>query len=52
MLTRRQKQFRWTIGKLAAAVIVGALVLLPKDFQLPDLGNFNPLVTQAMASDG
>lgn len=52
MLTRRQKQIRWTFGKLAAAAIVSALILLPKDFELPAIPNFNPLVTQVMAAGG
>ena len=52
MLTKRQKQMRWMIGKLAAAVFIAALVLLPKDIPLQDLGNFNPLVSTAMAAGG
>jgi hypothetical protein len=50
MLTRRQKQIRWTFGKLTAAVIVSAFVLLPKDFELPAMPNFNPFVTEAFAA--
>ena len=52
MLTRRQKQIRWTIGKFVAVVFVSAMVLLPKNFELPALPNFNPFVTEALAAGG
>ena len=49
MIMRRKHKF-WTAAKLGAIVLLGVLLLTPKDIDLSALDGFNPLVTQAQAS--
>jgi hypothetical protein len=50
MLTIRKKQKMWNRAKLAAVVVLGALILTPKDIDLSAFADFNPLVTQVQAA--